>query len=106
MDIRCNARLYAGTLKEHPQVIAALAGPVVELANGDKRSREDVANVTWTDDGAKEPTESPQNAARPKGCRELLGSLDPVEQRHYERFRSHQRAHRLDGLRHLPAFHG
>src|SRR6266704_899533 len=52
MDIRCNARLYAGTLKDHPQVIAALAGLVVEFANGDKGSREDVTNVTWTDVGA------------------------------------------------------
>ena len=57
MDICSNARLYAGALKDHPQVIAALAGHVVKFANGDKGSGEDVTNAAWTHDGAIEPAE-------------------------------------------------
>src|SRR5260221_14742840 len=69
-DIRSNARLFGGMLKDRPQVIAAPAGLGVEFANGEKGSGKDGTNVARIEAGAMESTEAAQDAARSKGCRE------------------------------------
>jgi len=64
-----------------------------------------VADMPWRDDGAKEATKATSDAFLAIDRRQLIGRLDAVEQRDRDGVSPHQRAHRFDGLRSLPALH-